>query len=262
MPASSDATAHGDPVADAVPDAGAGDGTGETKGERTRRRLLEIAVERFGTQGYKATSVSEIARAAGLTQAAVYAYFESKEQLFDAAVDADAEAAILAAADGVATTPASQLVPMVLVLLVGGLGNHPLAERVLAGKEPDTLPRLVDLPARASVEHVVRQPEPLEDALLNAEDLLVDRLPLLRRAKGEHLHLRELVHAVEAFRVAPRGTGLGPEAVPERGHLQGQLLFGQDLVHVDGSQGNLCRACQAQGRVLHRVHLQAGNDSN
>jgi len=155
MPASSDATAHGDPAADAVPDPGAGDGTGETKGERTRRRLLEIAVERFGTQGYKATSVSEIARAAGLTQAAVYAYFESKEQLFDAAVDADAEAAILAAANGVATTPASQLVPMVLVLLVGGLGNHPLAERVLAGKEPDTLPRLVDLPALRQLRSLI-----------------------------------------------------------------------------------------------------------
>jgi AcrR family transcriptional regulator len=121
--------------------------SGETKGERTRRRLLEIAIERFGSQGFRATSVSEIARAAGLTQAAVYAYFENKEQLFVAAVDADAEGAITDAAAGVAATPAAQLVPMVLVLLIGGLPNHPLAERVLAGKEPDTLPRLVDLPA-------------------------------------------------------------------------------------------------------------------
>jgi AcrR family transcriptional regulator len=127
----------------------------ETKGVRTRRRLLEIAIERFGTKGYKATSVSEIAREAGVTQAAVYAYFESKEQLFDAAVDADAEAAILGAAAGVTTTPAAQLEPMVLVLLVGGLGNHPLAARVLAGKEPDTLPRLVDLPALRQLRSLV-----------------------------------------------------------------------------------------------------------
>ena len=61
-----------------------------TKGERTRLRLLELAIERFGERGYRATSVSEIARAAGLTQAAAYAYFPSKEALFDAAVDADA----------------------------------------------------------------------------------------------------------------------------------------------------------------------------
>lgn len=131
--------------------------TSETKGERTRRRLLTIAIERFGTKGYRGTSVSEIAREAGLTQAAVYAYFESKEQLFDAAVDADAEAAILTAADGVATTPASQLVPMVLVLLIGGLANHPLAERVLAGKEPDTLPRLVDLPALGQLRGLIAE---------------------------------------------------------------------------------------------------------
>jgi AcrR family transcriptional regulator len=135
----------------------AGEGSSETKGARTRRRLLEIAIERFGNQGYKATSVSEIARAAGLTQAAVYAYFEGKEQLFDAAVDADAEAAILEASSGVATTPAGQLVPMVLVMLVGGLGNHPLAARVLAGKEPDTLPRLVDLPALRQLRTLIAE---------------------------------------------------------------------------------------------------------
>lgn len=142
-------TAGGDPL-----DAGALAPV-ETKGVRTRRRLLEIAIERFGTQGYRGTSVSEIAREAGVTQAAVYAYFQSKEQLFDAAVDADAEAAILGAANGVRDTPAGQLVPMVLVLLVGGLGNHPLAERVLAGKEPDTLPRLVDLPALGQLRALI-----------------------------------------------------------------------------------------------------------
>ena len=68
--------------------------TTESKGERTRRRILEIAIERFGERGYRATSVSEIARAAGLTQAASYAYFDSKESLFQAAVDADAEGLI------------------------------------------------------------------------------------------------------------------------------------------------------------------------
>jgi AcrR family transcriptional regulator len=152
MAAAPDAAAPGPVVEDDEAD---GDATLETKGERTRRRLLEIAVERFGSQGYRGTSVSEIARAAGLTQAAVYAYFESKEQLFDAAVDADAEAAILAAAAGVATTPAAQRGPMGRVLLVGGHGNHPLAERVLAGKEPDTLPRLVDLPALGQLRSLI-----------------------------------------------------------------------------------------------------------
>ena len=64
--------------------------TAATKGERTRQRLLALAIEHFGDRGYRATSVSEIARAAGVTQATAYAYFDNKESLFVAAVDDDA----------------------------------------------------------------------------------------------------------------------------------------------------------------------------
>lgn len=119
----------------------------ETKGERTRRRLLEIAIERFGERGYRATSVSEIARAAGLTQAAVYAYFESKEALFDAAVDADAAQLVAETEAKVAETPVRQLVPMLLLFFIAGLDEHPLVRRVVGGQEPDALKRLVNLPA-------------------------------------------------------------------------------------------------------------------
>lgn len=119
----------------------------ETKGERTRRRLLEIAVERFGERGYRATSVSEIARAAGLTQAAVYAYFPNKEALFDAAVDADASTVIEAASRRAEGTPARQLVPLLLLFILGSLDDHPLLQRVVSGKEPDAVHRLINLPA-------------------------------------------------------------------------------------------------------------------
>src|ERR671910_1608635 len=67
------------------------------KGERTRQRLLEIAVRRFAADGFRRTSVSDIAREAGLTPAAAYAYFAGKDGLFQAAVDADASALIEAA---------------------------------------------------------------------------------------------------------------------------------------------------------------------
>ena len=134
----------GSPLLESVSDGGP---HAETKGERTRRRLVEIAIERFGDRGYRTTSVSEIARAAGLTQAAVYAYFDSKETLFDAAVDADAAAAIVETSRQAEHTPANQLVPMLLMLFLGNIDRHPLVRRVLAGKEPDTLPRLVNLPA-------------------------------------------------------------------------------------------------------------------
>ena len=129
----------------------------ETKGERTRRRLLELAIQRFGERGYRATSVSEIARAAGLTQAAAYAYFPSKEALFDASIDADAAAAIAEAAARAEEAPANQLVPMLMMLILGNLDRHPLASRVLGGEEPDALQRLVNLPALSQLTHTIAE---------------------------------------------------------------------------------------------------------
>lgn len=129
----------------------------ETKGERTRRRLLEIAIERFGERGYRGTSVSEIARTAGVTQAAAYAYFDSKEDLFVAAVDADAAAAIDSATARVADVPAIQLVPMLLVFLLGGIDEHPLLKRVLAGHEAEALQRLVNLPSLTALAGLIAE---------------------------------------------------------------------------------------------------------
>jgi AcrR family transcriptional regulator len=127
----------------------------ETKGERTRRRLLELAIEHFGDRGFRATSVSEVARAAGLTQAAVYAYYDNKEALFEAAVDADANALLDNVRDRVADTPATQLVPLLLVLMLGDLERHKLLHRVLSGQEPETLRRLVNLPALATITSTI-----------------------------------------------------------------------------------------------------------
>src|SRR5689334_383852 len=87
----------------------------ETKGERTRRRILEMAIDCFGRRGYRATSVSQIARAASLTQAASYAYFDNKEALFRAAVDADVSDLIDEISDLVGGVPIRDLVPTVIV---------------------------------------------------------------------------------------------------------------------------------------------------
>ncbi len=120
----------------------------ETKGERTRRRLLELAVRRFADDGYRATSVSAIAREAGITQAAVYAYFASKEALFEAAVDLDAAELIAGArADLDESMPLVDLIPGLLLHLRLGVEHHRLARRVLSGQEPEVIHRLVDLPA-------------------------------------------------------------------------------------------------------------------
>ncbi len=127
----------------------------ETKGERTRRRILELAIERFGSRGYRGTSVSEIARSAGLTQAAAYAYFDNKEALFRASVDADAGGMIDEVSALVTGTGIRELIPSLVVHAVMVLPSHPLARRILAGMEPDEVPRLVELPALSRFSDLV-----------------------------------------------------------------------------------------------------------
>jgi len=126
------------------------------KGERTRRRLLDLAVARFAVDGYRRTSVSAVAREAGLTPAAAYAYFPSKEALFAAAVDADADALIHEALGRVGgDRSVRERLVLLLAELRAALERHPLARRVLAGREPEVTGRLLDLPALTALREAV-----------------------------------------------------------------------------------------------------------
>ena len=120
---------------------------GGTKGDRTRGLLLEIAVRRFALDGYRRTSVSDIAREARLSPAAVYAYFAGKEALFEAAVDLDAGALIDRARIAIAGTPVRAREAVILAELADHVTEHPLAARVLSGKEPEVIDRVLDLPS-------------------------------------------------------------------------------------------------------------------
>lgn len=57
------------------------------KGEQSRARLLQAAAAQFAAVGYHRTRVSDIVRQAGLTQAAFYLYFPSKESLYQELMD-------------------------------------------------------------------------------------------------------------------------------------------------------------------------------
>jgi len=52
-----------------------------SKGEASKAKLTQAAEELFAEKGYHAATVSEIVKRAGLTQAAFYLYYKSKEQL-------------------------------------------------------------------------------------------------------------------------------------------------------------------------------------
>ncbi len=72
----------------------------------TRDTILRVAGELFARKGYRETTVTEIAEAAGATKGALFHHFASKEELFieiwrklQLDMDADARAAALAALD-------------------------------------------------------------------------------------------------------------------------------------------------------------------
>jgi AcrR family transcriptional regulator len=118
------------------------------KGARTRMAVLDAAVERFGRDGYRSTSVADVARDVGISGPAVYAYFPTKQALFVAAVDQDAAALIDEAVGSVLRGEGGNAWRETLVLtLLDALPPHPLARRVLGGLEPDFTVRLLEIPA-------------------------------------------------------------------------------------------------------------------
>ena len=123
-------------------------GAGQGKGAQTRRVILDAAITRFGRDGYRATSVADIAREAGVGGTVPYAYFPGKEALFLAAVDEDAAAVI---EKGLASTFAEPHLPdwpqRLVSTLLAALDQHPLARRLLAGLEPEVTVRVLDIPA-------------------------------------------------------------------------------------------------------------------
>ena len=123
------------------------DATTPTKGERTQARILEAAVERFGQNGFRPTSVAAIAREAGVSAAAPFDYWPSKEALFDAAVDHDAHAVIADLLGGVGESSELAVWLALTNRLMAVLEHHPLARRVLAGQEPEVIDRVLDLPS-------------------------------------------------------------------------------------------------------------------
>ena len=58
------------------------------KGQATRQRLVEVATQLFATEGYEATSIEAVLRAAGISRGALYHHFDTKETLFEAVLDA------------------------------------------------------------------------------------------------------------------------------------------------------------------------------
>ena len=79
------------------------------KGEDRRQHVLEVALRMMATGGGRATTLGQVARAAGVSTAGLLHHFASKEQLLHAVLDArDAQDEAIADLDGDLESPAAQ----------------------------------------------------------------------------------------------------------------------------------------------------------
>ncbi len=126
-----------------------------TKGALTRASILDAAIARFGRDGFRSTSVADIARDAGVSGTATYAYFPNKEALFLAAVDADAAGVIGEGLSSVLGDDERSTIvdwrQSLTFTLLEAVEQHPLAKRLLGGLEPEVTARVLQIPALADL---------------------------------------------------------------------------------------------------------------
>lgn len=54
-----------------------------TENANTKQEILNVSLNLFSTQGYEATSVSQIVEAVGIRKASLYSHFTSKQEILD-----------------------------------------------------------------------------------------------------------------------------------------------------------------------------------
>jgi len=65
------------------------------KGQATRERILEAAVELIGRRGVSGVSTEDVRKAAGISGSQLYHYFDSKQALIRAVITRQAEAPLV-----------------------------------------------------------------------------------------------------------------------------------------------------------------------
>ena len=72
-----------------------------TKGEQTRRQIVEKAAPLFNRKGYEGTSLSDLMNVTGLQKGGIYRHFSSKEELATEAFDYAWQKAASRSLDGI-----------------------------------------------------------------------------------------------------------------------------------------------------------------
>jgi AcrR family transcriptional regulator len=202
------------------------------RSEDTRRRLLEAARRVFVQRGFHATTLEQIAEAAGFTKGAVYSQFESKADLFFALL----EQRVAHRLDEIRSAGAAATSPEQL--------GHIMGRQWVRGARADMGWQVLALEFRV---YVARHPE------------------LRQRYISIHARLRDAIG--EALAAGFRGAGLEPPMSPADmaraalaigqggllGHLAEGDCFPEDLMDRVGNAFLHSLVVEAQGRQQARA---------
>ncbi|HEY2442249.1 MAG TPA: TetR/AcrR family transcriptional regulator [Streptosporangiaceae bacterium] len=179
----------------------------------TRARVLAAALEVFGQRGIAASTVSDVAAAAGMTKGAVYSSFASKDELVLAIMEEHAMQRLTAALAGFAETDDPQAaIGRVGTVLVEAIRSDAVWHRLLAEyfalahHDPDTRLALRNR-RREARDAVSRALSGLSEGLGVPLPLPADQLAVVLFAISNGL-------GIEA--------GIDPDAVPDE--LLGRVL--------------------------------------
>lgn len=166
----------------------------------TRDRVLVVALELFAQQGYQVTSLREIAERLGVTKAAVYFHFRTKQEILTALLRGYVDAVATLTGDAVARRPLTAADQEALLRRYAAFQGRWGSGLVLLVRE--NYAEIRDLPIGAEVRDVTAE--------------LVRALAPVGSGEGGRLRVRL---ALTTFQVAAatgvpdQGEPLDPEAV-------------------------------------------------
>jgi AcrR family transcriptional regulator len=151
--------------------------------EEIFQHILETAARLFVEQGYAATSIEQVAAAAGSGKQTIYRRFTSKEGLFMAVIDSRCEALLAAAraAETEATDPLAALKATCRTLLDFALLPEKIDFARVLVAELRRFPELADYATRSGLE-------PFEDLMKRLLDAAIARGQLRDDDDGQMLH--------------------------------------------------------------------------
>jgi AcrR family transcriptional regulator len=173
-----------------------------TAGER-RQQLFAVALQLFAERGYRATTMDDVAEAAGVTKPLVYQHFSSKRALYLELVDSVAKELVaeIAKATAAADGPRRQ-VELGFAAYFHMVVTHEAAFRVLFGRADE-------------------QDEELGEALRRVEDALAETIDPLIAAGLDAPHRRFLAYAVVGMAEGASRHWLATHTAAETGNGAG-----------------------------------------